>query len=221
MKKTVKMWCMFSGYLGIALIILAIFNPVSLLFSFLSVDVSYVIGALIVFIVGCIIFRPDKNIDKLSEEPIILESVFGINIKSIEKAGIDWSDIEKASELLEKYKKENNFIFNSGNLFDILVVCYDSDKKDNLVVKVLKNTRKLEFEGKPIIKDYKIKKLDTMDFSNFNTTLINDIGKYHEKNCKLKCVKPIDKYFFSYFPNACLDTQVYRMELINQKGVVA
>lgn len=219
MKRTLKNWSLFWLYLGILstiILVVSLFIDVSILNSVIGLC-SFVVILLVGIIVGFIIFSEDKTVNGLNEIPILLESVFGVNVDSSKEDGILWDDIEKARDMLKEWKEKNNFIWTSLNLYDIILICYTDDNRKEMVVKVLKNTRLLQFKGLLHKKGDKLK-LDTMDLSNFNTDLLSDLGYLDNTYCVLKCVKPIDrKYLKEYFNGNSYDSYVYDVSVM--KGV--
>ncbi len=218
MKRSLKMWSQFWLFLGVyscVLTAVSLFVPQEFSNSSLGLivfGVIYLLGILF----GLYIFKTSKVVNGLVEQPILLESVYGVNVDSVYADGVLWDDIEKARTLLLEWKKKHNYTWDSKNLYDILVVCYLTDDKREMGVKVLKNTRLLEFKGIISKKNNKFK-LDTLDLSNFNTSLLKDLDCLDNTNCLLKCVKPIDKkYLEMYFSNNSYETYVYNVEIIEE-----
>lgn len=219
MKRSLKMWSWFWLYMAIFCVLIFI-STLFLSYEYLnSINGLVVYGG--VFVVGILfglfIFKEDKVVNGINEIPILLESVYGVNVDSFKEDGVVWDDIERARTLLKGWKKQTNFSWSPINLYDIIVVCYLNDDKKDMTVKVLKNTRLLQFKGVIHKKNDKLK-LDTLDLSNFNTSLLKDLGYLDGSSCVLKCVRPIDrKYLEKYFSNISYESYVY--DVIAVKGV--
>lgn len=206
--RSVKLWSDYFIYLGVLFILASIVNC-----FLVEKEILVIFGICILMIIGYFCFKRVKLLE-YENEPILLESVFGVNYDSIQKSGVNWEDILKAKELLNKYKE--TFIWSSENLFDILVVYYCNDSRTELGIKVLKNTRKLKFEGLVNISKEKFK-LDSLDLSNFNTSILSELKSYDTKTCKIDVVRPIDtKYLQTYFnvKEKDLKSHIYNIEEI-------
>lgn len=215
MKKSVKMWSNFLVYTGV---LGAVLSASLFLFNLGSsrVGLLIILGLLVIGeIAGYLFFSPAKCVDGISEKEILLDSVFGFDYSSIKLDGVLWEDIVKAQEVLKEYKQNQEFKWGPKNLFDILVVSFDDDLKTTLSVKHYKNTRELNFKGILRVNKTDKLKLDTLDLSNFNTDLLEELGGYSGKSCLLKVVRPIDTlYLQRYFGKAKVDCRSYIYDIV-------
>ncbi len=216
MKRSLKMWSSYVLYMAVVLVVsMAVYRWVGMYGVELGIGTG-VAG----FLIGWVIFKREKTVENISKDGLLFESVFGVNFDVMKdaKAGVIWKDIERANIELEKYKKENNFEWDITSMFDILVVSYVDDTRKEMVVNRYKNTRGLEFQGILRVTDKKMK-LDGMDLSNFDTSLISELGNCSNKECILRTIRPketdwLKKLFAESLTDDDLKNHVYDVEIV-------
>ncbi len=203
MRRSLKMWSNFVLYLAVLVFVLTLWN--GCIFK-LGTELAVVLSVLGILF-GWFYFKRTKVSDDISRDGLLFESVFGVNYDIIknDKSAVLWEDLDRANVCLEEYKKTNNFEWGTDSLYDILVVSYVDDTKTEIVVNRYNNTRKLEFKGILKITDTKMK-LDSLDLSNFDTSIVTELGNYSGKECVLRAVRPKNKgWLLDLFENSLSD----------------
>ena len=156
-----------------------------------SAVISAMVAAVGLFVLVWLVKDAKRN-DGLSDDYFVIERASGFVINDLD--GVNYDDIQKAFDTIDKYKEDNKFDFGDTTLYDSLGVRFVDDAKKDMDVVHIKNTDLIELCG-IIGYDNNSKEeqgarlcIDEFEFYGIDVS-IADMGQYVGKKCRVKVAK--------------------------------